>query len=91
MSVAQETTRRTAVTGPFADLDAQLRLDGYRPGRPAAFIAADDQLLCTLQACRRCRTTGLDYRPYLRPGDDGARPGYRMLAACRECGEAVEF
>jgi hypothetical protein len=89
--MTQGTADDRAVSGPFDRLDAQLRRDGYRPGRPAADVAADDQLLCTLQACRRCRATRLDYRPYLRFAGDGLRSRYRMLAVCRRCGEAEEF
>jgi hypothetical protein len=88
--MTQGTADERAVSGPFVELDAQLRIDGYRPGRPASHIAADDELVCTLHACRRCRATRLQYRPYLQSAQNGPRR-YRMLAVCRLCGEAEEF
>ena len=73
----------------FAEVDSALRRDGFEPRPPSAEVAAQDEGTCRRLSCARCRTPGLAYRPYLRPGSSGTR--YRALAVCLACDAAVEF
>jgi hypothetical protein len=82
----------TVQTKPLECFDAELRLAGYRPARPPSDTATADELWCLLHACPDCRTTSLQYRPYLKAAADGAsRATYRALALCRACGQAEEL
>jgi len=76
----------------FAELDRRLRAEGFEPRSPSGEVAAQDKGICIDLACRGCRRGGLAYRPYLtarfgRP----SRERYRPVAACEQCGQALEF
>lgn len=76
----------------FADLDRRLRGEGFEPRAPSGEVAAQDEGICFMLACRRCRRAGLTYCPYLsqRCGRR-SREQYRPVAACADCGQALEF
>jgi len=86
------TAEGVAVLETFADLDRRLRAEGFEPRSPSGEVAAQDEGICVMLACRGCRRAGLAYRPYLtarfgRP----PRQRYRPVAACDDCGQALEF
>lgn len=76
----------------FADLDRRLRAEGFERRAPSGEVAAQDEGICVMLACRGCRRAGLAYRPYLIPGVGCPPRGrYRPVAACDNCGQALEF
>jgi hypothetical protein len=90
---AKEEHRRggTAVLETFADLDRRLRAEGFEPRAPSGEVAAQDEGICFMLACRNCRRAGLTYRPYLARFERRSREHYRPVAACDDCGQALEF
>jgi len=80
------------VVETFADLDRRLRAEGFERRAPSGEVAAQDEGICVMLACRGCRRGGLAYRPYLTPRFGSApRERYRPVAACEDCGQALEF
>jgi hypothetical protein len=76
----------------FADLDRRLRAEGFERRTPSGEVAAQDEGICVMLACRGCRRAGLAYHPYLTAGvGSPPRARYRPVAACDECGQALEF
>jgi hypothetical protein len=75
----------------FADLDRRLRAEGFEPRSPSGEVAAQDEGICVMLACRGCRRAGLAYRPYLTARRRRSRERYRPVAACDDCGQALEF
>lgn len=76
----------------FADIDRRLRAEGFEPRSPSGEVAAQDEGICVMLACRGCRRAGLAYRPYLTPRfGRRSRERYRPVAACDACGQALEF
>jgi hypothetical protein len=80
------------VLGTFEDLDQRLRAEGFESRAPSGEVAAQDEGICVMLACRGCRRAGLAYRPYMaaRVGCE-RRERYRPVAACDNCGHALEF
>jgi hypothetical protein len=74
------------------ELDQRLRAEGFELRAPSGEVAAQDEGICVMLACRRCRRAGLEYHPYLttRAGSP-PRQRYRPVAACDDCGQALEF
>jgi hypothetical protein len=69
-------------------LEAAIRRRGFVPGAPAwvgLFSRLAETMVCQRMKCR-CGRRGLDYRPFNDGGD-----GYRVLAACPDCGLAEEI
>jgi hypothetical protein len=75
----------------FADLDRRLRAEGFERRAPSGEVAAQDEGICFMLACRRCRRAGLAYRPYVAAVGCQPRARYRPVAACDDCGQALEF
>jgi hypothetical protein len=76
----------------FADLDRRLRAEGFERRTPSGEVAAQDEGICVMLACRGCRRAGLAYLPYLTAGvGSPPRARYRPVAACDDCGQALEF
>jgi hypothetical protein len=76
----------------FADLDRRLCAEGFEPRAPSGEVAAQDEGICRMLACRGCRRAGLVYRPYVTAGGGcPPRARYRPVAACDDCGRALEF
>ena len=76
----------------FANIDRRLRAEGFEPRSPSGEVAAQDEGICVMLACRGCRRAGLAYRPYLAARfGRRSRERYRPLAACDDCGQALEF
>jgi hypothetical protein len=76
----------------FADLDRRLRAEGFERRPPSGEVAAQDEGICVMLACRGCRRAGLAYRPYVTAGVGCPPRGrYRPVAACDNCGQALEF
>ena len=76
----------------FVDLDRRLRAEGFERRAPSGEVAAQDEGICIMLACRSCRRAGLAYRPYVTAGVGcPTRGGYRPVAACDNCGQALEF
>jgi hypothetical protein len=74
------------------DLERRLRAEGFEPRSPSGEVAAQDEGICVVLACRGCRRAGPAYRPY-RTARFGrrSRERYRPVAACDDCGQALEF
>jgi hypothetical protein len=86
------TARGEAMLETFADLDQRLRAEGFEPRSPSGEVAAQDEGICVMLACRACRRAGLVYRPYLTARfGRRSRERYRPVAACDDCGQALEF
>jgi hypothetical protein len=80
------------VLGTFAELDQRLRAEGFERRVPSGEVAAQDEGICLMLACRGCRRAGLAYRPYMADHVGRRRRArYRPFAVCDHCGQAVEF
>jgi hypothetical protein len=69
-------------------LEAAIRRRGFVPGAPVwvgLFSRLAETQVCQGMKCR-CGRRGLDYRPF----NDGGN-GYRVLAACPDCGLGEEI
>jgi hypothetical protein len=76
----------------FADLDRRLCDEGFERRAPSGEVAAQDEGICRMLACRSCRRAGLAYRPYVTTAAGSPpRTRYRPVAACDNCGKALEF
>ena len=75
----------------FADLDRRLRAEGFERRAPSGEVAAQDEGICLMLACRGCRRAGLAYRPYATATGCPPKGRYRPVAACDHCGHALEF
>ncbi len=69
-------------------LEAAVRRRGFVPGAPVwvgLFSQLAETEVCRRMKCR-CGRRGLEYRPY-NDGDNG----YRVVAACPDCGFGEEI
>jgi len=74
----------------LTELEAALAADGFTPGRPDEIIAQADEQFVQQASCPNCQHQGMEYHGYL---DRTRYPhdGYRSVAVCPSCDEAVEF
>jgi hypothetical protein len=74
------------------DLDRHMRAEGFERRAPSGEVAAQDEGVCAMLACRACRRGPLTYRPYVATASAcQPRARYRPVAACDNCGQALEF
>jgi hypothetical protein len=81
-------TTASEARGTARALEAVIRRRGFVPGAPV-WVGLYSRL-AEIQVCRgmkcRCGRRGLEYRPY----NDGGN-GYRVVAACLDCGYGEEI